>query len=148
MVDDYVEIVQAKGNMNLITDIGEKYKLIDHVNLQKYLYELLICDKNVYRLYELLKDRSYSFDTILKSFHDTLTTSQLVDMIDLINMANKDGIGIFDLKYHSFVRPLAGAYITLGNNPQLSLTKTNMIGNLKAFETGNCKILQFPLYHW
>lgn len=142
--EDYSKIVQAKGNMNLITDIGEKYKLIDHVNLQRYLYELLICDKNVYRLYELLKDRSYSFDTILKSFHDTLTASQLVDMIDLINMANKDGIGIFDLKYHSFVRPLAGAYITLGNNPQLSLTKTNMIGNLKAFETGNCKFCNSP----
>lgn len=71
-------------------------------------------------------------------------SEQLIDLIDLINMAEKDGIGIFDLKYHSFVRPLAGAYVTLGDDPQLSLTKTNMIGELKAFEAGNCRYCNSP----
>ena len=42
------------------------------------------------------------------------------------------------------MRPLAGAYITLGNNPQLSLTKTNMLGDLKAFEAGNCRYCNSP----
>ena len=65
-------------------------------------------------------------------------------MIDLINQAEKDGIGLFDLKYHSFVRPLSGAYATLGDDPMLSLTKTNMLGGLKAFEVGNCRYCSSP----
>ena len=65
-------------------------------------------------------------------------------MIDLINQAEKNGIGIFDLKYHSFVRPIAGAYITLEKNTKLSLTKTNIIEGLKAFEIGNCKYCNAP----
>lgn len=109
------------------------------MDLKDYLYELLESDRNVFHLYEVLKDESKSFQSILTSFNNKITAVQLIDLIDLINMAEKNGIGIFDLKYHSFVRPLAGAYMTLGDNPQLSLTKTNMIGELKAFEAGNCR---------
>ena len=32
----------------------------------------------------------------------------------------------------------------LGDDPQLSLTKTNMIGELKAFEAGNCRYCNSP----
>lgn len=114
------------------------------MELKSYLYELFVGDRNVFHLYEVLKDGSKSFKSILANFNNQIMSEQLIDLIDLINMAEKDGIGIFDLKYHSFVRPLAGAYVTLGDDPQLSLTKTNMIGELKAFEAGNCRYCNSP----
>lgn len=43
------------------------------------------------------------------------------------------------MKYHSFVRSLSGAFVTVEDQPKISLTKTNQIGELKAFELGNCK---------
>lgn len=141
---DYSEIKKAKNDIQTVRTIGNRYKNVDSMDLKSYLYELFVGDRNVFHLYETLKDGSKSFKSILASFNNQITSEQLIDLIDLINMAEKDGIGIFDLKYHSFVRPLAGAYITLGNNPQLSLTKTNMLGDLKAFEAGNCRYCNSP----
>ena len=37
-----------------------------------------------------------------------------------------------DLKYHSFIRSLSGAYVTLGNNPQLTLEKYQNLLNLEV----------------
>ena len=142
--EDYSEIKKAKHDIQMVRTIGNKYKNIDSMELKSYLYELFVGDRNVFHLYEVLKDGSKSFKSILANFNNQIMSEQLIDLIDLINMAEKDGIGIFDLKYHSFVRPLAGAYVTLGDDPQLSLTKTNMIGELKAFEAGNCRYCNSP----
>lgn len=142
--EDYSEIKKAKHDIQTVRIIGNKYRNVDSMELKSYLYELFVGDRNVFHLYEVLKDGSKSFKSILASFNNQITSKQLIDLIDLINMAEKDGIGIFDLKYHSFVRPLAGAYVTLGDDPQLSLTKTNMIGELKAFEAGNCRYCNSP----
>lgn len=142
--EDYSEIKKAKHDIQTVRTIGNKYKNIDSMELKRYLYELFVGDRNVFHLYEVLKDGSKSFKSILANFNNQIMSEQLIDLIDLINMAEKDGIGIFDLKYHSFVRPLAGAYVTLGDDPQLSLTKTNMIGELKAFEAGNCRYCNSP----
>lgn len=142
--EDYSEIKKAKNDIQTVRTIGNKYKNIDSMELKSYLYELFVGDRNVFHLYEVLKDGSKSFKSILANFDNQIMSEQLIDLIDLINMAEKDGIGIFDLKYHSFVRPLAGAYVTLGDDPQLSLTKTNMIGELKAFEAGNCRYCNSP----
>lgn len=68
-----------------------------------------------------------------------MSKEELIALIDIINAAERDGIGLFDLKYHSFVRPLSGAYITYGKESKLSLIKTNAIDGMKAFEVGNCR---------
>lgn len=113
--EDYSEIKKAKHDIQTVRTIGNKYKNIDSMELKSYLYELFVGDRNVFHLYEVLKDGSKSFKSILANFNNQIMSEQLIDLIDLINMAEKDGIGIFDLKYHSFVRPLAGAYVTLGD---------------------------------
>lgn len=42
------------------------------------------------------------------------------------------------------MRPLSGAYITCGKESKLSLTKTNEIDGMKAFEIGNCRYCNSP----
>ena len=100
---------------------------------------MLVNDNNVKQIYRLLKDGPRTFTAILNSFNNALKRDQLVALIDLVNVAAKDGMGIFDLKYHSFIRPLSGAYLTLNDEPKLTLTKTNYIDDFKAFEIGNCR---------
>lgn len=65
--------------------------------------------------------------------------AELSALIKLANYAEKNGIGLFSLKYHSFVRSLDGAYVTLGNNLEMSLKKCDSINGQKAFEIGNCR---------
>ena len=130
--------------MNAIAKVASTYCNIETADIHEYLYELLVHDRHVYDLYKSLKNGSKAVNTILKEFNGTLSSAQLVDLIDLINQSEKNGIGLFDLKYHSFVRPLSGAYVTLGENPNLSLTKTNIIDGFKAFELGNCRYCSSP----
>ena len=141
---DYVQIKDSHTSSDTIAQIVSKYGVIANEDLRVLLYDLLSCDSNVYKLYTVLKDGSKDFQTILDEFDFVLTESQLIALIDLINMAEKNGIGLFDLKYHSFVRPLSGAYITYGIESNLSLTKTNIINDLKAFEIGNCRYCNAP----
>lgn len=142
--DDYCAMKQAQDDLSQLSTIASKYKHFSTDSIRSCLFELLSRDRNVYKIYMTLKDGSKSFQDILEKFEGTISAEHLIDLIDLINQAEKDGIGLFDLKYHSFVRPLSGAYAALGDNPMLSLTKTNMLGGLKAFEVGNCRYCSSP----
>ncbi|MBR2506949.1 MAG: DEAD/DEAH box helicase [Bacilli bacterium] len=141
---DYTNLKKNIDSFGKIKDIAKCYGEFDAKDIKECLYELLIRDQNVHKLYEVLSKNSKSFKTILKEFTPHITEVELIDLIDLINNAEKDGIGLFDLKYHTFVRPLSGAYISLGKEQQLSLTKTNILNELKAFEIGNCRYCSTP----
>lgn len=98
---------------------------------------------------EEIHDRAmWQLQAALNSYTGSYTSNGEIVFISLCLI----GIGIFDLKYHSFVRPLSGAYVTLEEQPQLSLTKTNWLGEYKAFEIGNCRYCSSPyvigkIYH-
>lgn len=142
--EDYSALKATVDNKTEIKRISEKYVHASAKDTKAYLYELLVRDKNVYSLYSQLSKGSKSFNEIHKGYNSGITAEELIALIDLINMAEKDGIGLFDLKYHSFVRPISGAYITLGNEHKLTLTKTNVIDKMKAFEVGNCRYCSAP----
>lgn len=142
--EDYSAI---KGVIDSLDDVraivGKYYEGIGH-NVRTLLFELLSRDINVHELSTMLKSGSKNFQSIYNQLCEYVTQDELIDLIDIINAAEKDGIGLFDLKYHSFVRPLSGAYITYGKPPKLSLTKTNEIDGMKAFEVGNCRYCNSP----
>lgn len=142
--EDYSAI---KGLIDSLDDVrtivGKYYDGIGH-NVRTLLFELLSRDINVHELSTMLKSGSKNFQSIYNQLCEYVTQDELIDLIDIINAAEKDGIGLFELKYHSFVRPLSGAYITYGKNPKLSLTKTNEIEGMKAFEVGNCRYCNSP----
>ena len=141
--EDYIQLDNAQKNISIIKNIVSKYINVDTESKAELLYELLKSDKHVYRLYNNLKDKSKTFKKVLNELND-LKENELIALINLINGAEKDGIGLYDLKYHSFIRPLNGAFVTLDKDPKLSLTKRNKIENLKAFELGNCKYCNTP----
>jgi len=142
--EDYSALKAAAGDMNPIREISSRYKTIEADTANACLYELLIGDKNVFALYELLKDGTQTVKTVYSEFEDRMSKSQFNDMVDLINLSEKEGIRIFDLKYHSFVRPLSGAYVSFGKDPSLTFTKTNYLNGLRAFEVGNCRYCNSP----
>jgi hypothetical protein len=142
--EDYSAMKAAIDDSAKIKQIVSKYVSLSDGDVKTYLYELLTRDKNVYELYSQLSKGSRRFSEIYSEYKNSIKEEELIALIDLINMAEKDGIGIFDLKYHSFVRPISGAYITLGPSHKLTLTKTNAIDNMKAFEIGNCRYCSVP----
>ena len=142
--EDYLYIKTAIDSKNDISERVKKYNNTCVKETREMLYELLSRDENVHMLAQILKSGSKQFSEILTLLCGQVNQNQLIALIDIINIAEKDGIGLFDLKYHSFVRPLSGAYITYGKEPKLSLTKTNEIDGLKAFEIGNCRYCNVP----
>ncbi len=140
---DYINLKNASSDLDSVTEICSTYISEKATTVNEQLFDLLRADRNVLIVYNTLKDGSRTFHDILSAV-PSINEKELIALIDLINMANKEGVGLFDLKYHSFVRPLSGAYITVGNNPKLSLTKTNTLDDLKAFEVGNCRYCSSP----
>lgn len=141
---DYLALKENPEDKSAVDAVCLKYGIKPSVDSRESLFELLRSDGNVYDLYILLKDGSKKFSRIAAEYSERLTGDEIIALIDLINMSSKEGIGIFDLKYHSFVRPLSGAFATVGENPVLKLTKTNTINGLRAFEVGNCRYCSSP----
>lgn len=142
--EDYSAIKAASEAFDEIKDIVTKYYTGTATNVRELLYELLCRDENVHNLSRLLSKGSRDFYELYDEMGANVNQDELIALIDIINAAEKDGMGLFDLKYHSFVRPLSGAYITYGKHPKLSLTKTNEIDGMKAFEVGNCRYCNSP----
>lgn len=141
---DYIAIKFAEEAFDDIKNIADKYYKSTATNVRELLYELLSRDENVHELSSILRKESKDFLTIYGKMREYVSQEEIIALIDIINATEKDGIGLFDLKYHSFVRPLSGAYITYGKEPKLSLTKTNEIDGMKAFEVGNCRYCKSP----
>ncbi len=142
--NDYIRIKAASENFDKIKTIATEYYDGDVFNVRELIYELLCRDANVHKLSRLLSKGSKDFAELYAEMSEHVNQEELIALIDIINAAEKDGIGLFDLKYHSFVRPLSGAYITYGKLPKLRLTKTNEIDGMKAFEVGNCRYCNSP----
>ncbi len=141
---DYQIIKDNMESLGEVKKVAGKYYSTNASNVREVLFEFLARDENVHTLSRLLKDGSKNFDILYGELDEYMSKEELIALIDIINAAEKDGIGLFDLKYHSFVRPLSGAYITYGKESKFSLIKTNEIDGMKAFEVGNCRYCNSP----
>ena len=139
--EDYSKIYSCLNDIEKIKLITSKYDdFSKYEDVSELLYELLIKDKNVYYLAKSLKSsRIKTFEEVLKAM-DSFEEKELVDFIFLVGKArNNENKTIFDSKYHTFIKTLDGAFITLGNNKKMRLTNHSEIDNQKAFEIGLCK---------
>ncbi len=141
--EEYSKIVDSIKKNDLKTVVKNINCNID-INQQddEILFDLLINDKNVLELFNILNSGS------IKTFKDVyfkfcniinITEQQLVDFIFIISKANKKGATLFDSKYHTFIRTLDGAFISIGQNKKMKLTNCKTIDDMVAFEIGLCK---------
>lgn len=145
--NDYIFLDEKFDNFDIVKTITGKYTNVSNSkSSSEVLYELLSRDKNVYNLYNYLKEGSLEFKDLLYKFEGTDLNNEkvLVALIHLINIARKNHKMIYDLKYHTFIRSLKGAFVTLGKNKVLKLTNTTEVEGKKAFEIGNCKYCDAP----
>jgi len=136
---DYLELIRNIKDTEKVKSICRKYTAIYENEVPENIYELLSRDSNVYLLYNELIGGSKTFNALYGRFSEILKKEELLALIDLVNQSSQNGIDLFNLKYHSFVRPLNGAFVSLGKNSELTLTKTETLNDLKAFEVGKCK---------
>lgn len=141
--------VEPKDYLNLYKNYNDDYLNIllekydvktEAIELNSKLYDLIIRDENLYLIDSLLyKSREYEeLYNICKNYGFS-TSEELSSFLDLICRCIKKGQKIMDIKYHSFVRSLSGAYISIGEKRGLSLTSREYIDGEKAFEMGVCK---------
>lgn len=145
--NDYISLDENFDDMENVKTIASKYMDVSKcISASEYLYELLSRDINVYNLYHYLKDGSLEFKDLLYKFEGTDLNNEkaLVALIHLVNIARKNHKMIYDLKYHTFIRSLKGAFVTLGKNKVLKLANTTEVDGKKAFEIGNCKYCDTP----
>ncbi|WP_165048811.1 MULTISPECIES: DEAD/DEAH box helicase [unclassified Adlercreutzia] len=139
--DDYISM---RRDREAIRDVGLRLGVtVGERDLRGILYDLLSSDESVYRVYDALRLGSRNIQEVVECL-PSLNEAQITALIDLINIAQRNGIELFSLKYHSFARPLAGAFVSLGKRSSLSLIKTNQIEEDKAFEVGNCRYCSAP----
>ena len=143
--EDYKKIDKNLENITELKQLVNKYIHVDSEEMPLILFELLLRDKNVYRLYDQLSKDSNLFSDVLNSLSIYgLDSDGLVALIHLINKARKDHKMIYDIKYHTFIRTLAGAYVTLKPDNQLVLVPTKYLNDHRVFELANCRYCNTP----
>lgn len=136
---DYVLLDANNKDLDQIKSICAKYcDVSDLQTTSSCLFRLLKQDENVHRVYRALRASSITYQSLLDSFED-IDSDQLTALIHLINIARDGYANLFDIKYHTFVRAVSGAYMTMEEEPVISLKKTNWIRGMRAFEMGTCR---------
>lgn len=139
---DYIFIDSNLDNIEYIKNLSKKYNnSIDSDDINKILYDLLLHDQNIYILYNLLGGKEKNFKNIWSKIIDYgfNKKEELISLIHLINVARDNFKVLYDMKYHSFIRTLSGAFVTLGENKKLKISPSTYIDNKIAFELGNCR---------
>jgi len=133
------EIDTIFDNKESINELCLKYAASCNGEIKENLYNLLLNDENIHKLYKILKNENIKFSEVYESMSTTISEIALIKLIDLVNYSLKGGTSVFELKYHSFVKALSGIFMIFGKTPKLTLTKTKYIDEYKAHEIGNCR---------
>ena len=142
---EYIDIEKSIDDLDKLNQISKKYLNKEYSDIKLLLYELLIRDENVYNLYDLLVNGSITFHDTLSNLNPYgFTEESLVSLIAIINKARKEGKMIYDIKYHTFIKTISGAYVTLKPEKFLKLIPYKQFNELKMFELGNCRYCNTP----
>lgn len=140
------EINYAYENKDNLDKLKETFKAkignIEVENTNEFLYELLLRDSNIYFLYNILtKDGIKKYNEVLDEFNKKSNISEdtLANLIKLLNIAKKNNKPLYDNKYHTFIRTLSGAFITIDKEKELKINNHLKINDKWAFEIGVCK---------
>ncbi|WP_295092954.1 DEAD/DEAH box helicase [Ruminococcus sp.] len=144
---DYISLLKNLDDLSSLRLIFEKYRPYnDLISVESNIYILLLHDQNSQMLFHLTKNVGLFMEVMrnLQGFDIDALTS----LIELISKAksndSKFSIKLYDIKYHMFMKAPDGAFVTIGNNKDLSLTVVNQLAGYKAFKIGICQNCKVP----
>lgn len=138
---DY-EFLLNKSDLNNVKTILKKYRLETSDNYNEMIYDILLYDENFQSLLDLIKNKEVLlFYEILEKLntHYTFSENDLINLIDLISFASKDGIPLLVCKYHVFLRTPQGAFGVIKPYLDIKISRVKEIGEYKAYEIGACR---------
>jgi len=145
---DYKDILKARQeeDNNKLRSIYIKYGETSYKD-EKDLYDFLRYDDMTNYILSLIDKNSVillsDLYDLLKGIY-TINLDDLVDYIDLLSYAIKEGQNLLVCKYHIFTKTPQGAYITVKPTSRLELSKTKEKDNHKYYELGVCKFCGTP----
>lgn len=139
--NDYISLYEDFTIDNIKSKLSKYHIDSTESDINALLFDLIFHDKNLYKIDSFIQNEAESFIKLEKYMQSkNVSPRALANYIDLICKCMKNGRRLMDLKYHSFIRSLSGAFVTLGENPQLTLEKYRKSEDGKSFfEIGSCK---------
>lgn len=98
-------------------------------SVSEWLYEFLIQDELYCRMRRVLTKGPATIKEVSKELN--ISENEIVSFVSVARKAEKNNIMLLDARYHMFLRALEGAYVTLGENKNLSISPRD-----KAFING------------
>ena len=101
------------------------------------LYEFLLTSRH---FAQLRREAAHTMELTALSKTMGLTRQELLDLVAVCTRAEKNKTALLKARIHYFVRALEGAYVTVGKNPMLTLTRQEHTKDGRAiFEVAICQ---------
>ena len=125
---------------NSVKEVLEQFHITDPApgaDDNEKLYELMLTS-NLFAL--LRRESAHTLEISALSRAMDISRQTLLDLVAVCTRAEKGKTALLKARIHYFVRALEGAYITLGNDRQMMLTRQERAGKNKAvFEAAICQ---------
>ena len=133
---------EAIDPLKVTGDIAEKYGIpYQGQDKNSFLYDACIMSP-VYRELRRSLEKPMTIPEVTSHVNEKypVTEQDIVNMISVASQAEKDGTILIKARYHMFAKALEGAYVTIGSNKRLMLTRTKDVdeGQKKVFECALC----------
>lgn len=106
-------------------------------NIAEMIFDFLHEDGIYYTIKNLLNEEALSVHMVSKRLG--LDEKTLVSFISLASKARKNGVELFDGRYHYFIKALAGAYISLAPFKEIFLEPFYQYEDHKVFRFSVCR---------
>ena len=106
-------------------------------SISEIVFDLITKDERYYQIKNLLADKAVSVFEIMDNMK--LSAYEIVDFISLVSRGIKNGIALFDARYHYFIRTLEGAYLTFAPEKKLFTEPRKSYNDCKVFKFSVCK---------
>lgn len=139
MYNDVYSCIEEYNSNNVLFDKAKKYysELEKGVDIDETIYNLMSADRNYYKLKSILDDTVVSIYDVMQSMN--MNSDNMASFISLASKGRKNGISLFDARYHYFIRTLEGAYLTLPPDKMIFIEPRKNYLDRKVFKFSVCK---------
>lgn len=137
----YTKIASLLESYYSDSKIKSELRLKESLSLSENLYELVINDENYWVIRNLLcKPQTVKYLSRKMGWSE----EELASFVTVASLCEKDGIKLFDARYHMFLRSTESAFITLAPHNHIYLERHNIIPgrtpneSFKVFEVSTC----------